>query len=102
MDGGDAKSLAAKLRELEDRRDAVTEELATLRPVPRLAADVIGERLAEWRRLLRTDDLRARMVLDRVLAGRIVFTPTPSGDGYTFEAPTRYERLFSGFAPAPF
>ena len=34
-------------------------------------------------------------MLDRVLDGRIVFTPV--GDaGYEFEAPTRYDRLFSG------
>jgi hypothetical protein len=33
-------------------------------------------------------------VLQRVLRGRIVFTPR--GKGYTFEAPTRFDKLFSG------
>jgi hypothetical protein len=39
---------------------------------------------------------QSRAVLQRVLRGRIVFTP--SGEGYTFEAPTRFDRLFSGIA----
>jgi hypothetical protein len=35
-----------------------------------------------------------------VLQGRIVFTP--SGHGYVFEAPTRFDKLFSGMvAPRP-
>ena len=37
---------------------------------------------------------------ERVLRGPIVFTP--SGEGYTFEAPTRFDNLFSGIvAPRP-
>jgi hypothetical protein len=39
-------------------------------------------------------------VLQRILRGRIVFTP--KGEGYTFEAPTRFDKLFSGIvAPRP-
>lgn len=39
-------------------------------------------------------------MLQRVLRGRITFTP--SGDAYTFEAETRYDRLFAGVAaPVP-
>jgi hypothetical protein len=42
------------------------------------------------------------MILDRVLAGRILFTPTADGSGYIFEAPTSYDKLFSGIAtPRP-
>ena len=33
-------------------------------------------------------------MLQRVLRGRIVFTP--KGDGYEFAAPTRFDKLFSG------
>ena len=33
-------------------------------------------------------------MLQRVLRGRIVFTP--KGEGYTFEAPTRFDKLFNG------
>jgi len=38
---------------------------------------------------------QGRTVLDGVLAGRIVFTPTPDTTGYTFEATMRFDRLFS-------
>jgi hypothetical protein len=41
---------------------------------------------------------QGRTVLDRVLGGPIVFTPTPDTTGCTFEAPTRFDRLFSGVA----
>lgn len=57
-------------------------------------------RLAEWRRLLRASTTQGRAVLQRVLRGRIVFTP--SGKGYTFQAPTRFDKLFGGIAaPRP-
>jgi hypothetical protein len=43
---------------------------------------------------------QARAVLQRVLQGRITFTP--AGTGYTFEAATRFDRLFTGIAsPRP-
>ena len=46
---------------------------------------------------------QARTVLQRVLRGRVTFTPRRneiSGDvdGYAFEAPTRFDRLFAGIA----
>jgi hypothetical protein len=52
------------------------------------------DRLAEWRRLLRQSTTQGRAVLQRVLRGRITFTP--KGDGYEFEAPTRFDKLFTG------
>jgi site-specific DNA recombinase len=91
---GDITSLAAKLREHEARRVAITDELRGLQPVPRLAPAVVETRLAEWRRLLRQSVTQGRAVLQRVLQGRIVFTP--DGDGYTFAAETRFDKLFSG------
>ncbi len=99
---GDVTSLAAKLRELEARRTAIEAELRGLHPVPRLAPTIIENRLAEWRRLLRQSTTQSRAVLQRVLHGRITFTPAsighPAGTGYTFEAPTRFDKLFSGIA----
>jgi hypothetical protein len=92
--GGHTASLIAKLRDLEARRTAIDTERAQLQPIPRLAPAVIEDRLSEWRRLLRQSTTQARAVLQRVLRGRIVFTP--SGTGYTFEAPTRFDKLFSG------
>ena len=57
-------------------------------------------RLAEWRQLLRSSTTQARSVLQRVLRGRITFTPTE--DGYQFSCPTRFDKLFSGvFLPKP-
>jgi site-specific DNA recombinase len=91
---GDVASLAAKLRELEARRTAIDAELQHVLPLPRLAPKVVADRLDEWRRLLRKSTLQARGVLGRVIHGRIIFTPVQ--DGYTFEAPTRFDKLFSG------
>ena len=73
--GGDAASLVAKLRELEARQRAIANEMASLRPVPRLAPAVIENRLAEWRRLLRQSTTQGRTVLQRILRGRMTFTP---------------------------
>jgi hypothetical protein len=57
-------------------------------------------RLAEWRRLLRQSPTQGRAVLQRVLRGRITFTP--DGKGYDFAAPTRFDKLFTGIvAPLP-
>ena len=101
--GGDAPSLVAKLRELEARQRAIHAEAASLRPVPRLAPAVIEGRLAEWRRLLRASTTQARAVLQRILRGRLTFTPHAnpvSGDvdGYDFHGPTRFDKLFAGLA----
>ncbi len=92
--------MVAKLRELEARRTAIDGELLALQPVPRLPQTVIEDRLAEWRRLLRQSTTQARAVLQRVLQGRVTFTP--AGAGYDFLAPTRFDKLFSGVvAPVP-
>jgi site-specific DNA recombinase len=94
---GDITAFAVKLRELEARRAAINTELSNLQPLPRLPKTVVQDRLAEWRRLLRQSTTQGRSVLQRVLRGRIVFTPDDAG-GYVFEAPTRYDKLFSGIA----
>lgn len=94
--GGDVAPLAARIRELQEKRQALADELAGLRPVPRLPRRVVESRLEEWRRLLRASTTQGRAVLQRIIRGRITFTP--DGDGYTFEAQTRFDKLFSGFA----
>ena len=101
--GGDAASLVAKLRELETRQRAIVGEVATLRPVPCLPPAVIENRLAEWRRLLRASTTQGRTVLQRILRGRLTFTPrvhvlTGEVDGYEFTGPTRFDKLFTGIA----
>ena len=52
--------------------------------------------MTEWRRLLRQSTTQGRAVLQRVLQGRITFTP--KFEGYEFEAPTRFDKLFLGVA----
>jgi hypothetical protein len=98
-DGAAPVSTLAKLRELEAKHDEVKETLAGLKPVPRLAPEVVTDRLEEWRRMLRGSP-QARAVIQRVIDGRITFTP--DGGGYVFTAKTRFSKLFSGVAiPKP-
>ena len=73
--GGDAAPLVAKVRELEARQKTLETEVASLRPGPRLAPAVIADRLAEWRRLLRQSPTQGRTVLQRIVHGRLTFTP---------------------------
>ena len=94
--GGEAASLVAKVKELEARRVAIDGELRGFKPVPRLRPEVVEGRLTEWRRLLRQSTTQGRAVLQRVLRGRITFTPKCGG--YEFEAPTRFDKLFLGVA----
>ena len=94
--GADSLSLVAKLKELEARQKAVHKERAAFRPIPRLAPQVVEDRLNEWRRNLRGSTTQGRSVLQRVLKGRITFTPRRDGDGYDFRADTRFNGLFAG------
>ena len=105
FESGDApsSSMTARLRELETRQRAIEDELANLRPVPRLPAAVVEDRLAEWRRLLRASITQGRAVLQRIVVGRIRFTPRAASEyeeagGYDFEAQTRFDKLFAGVA----
>jgi site-specific DNA recombinase len=101
--GGDAPSLVAKVRALEARRGAIADELAGLRPVPRLPAAIVRDRLDEWRRLIRASVTQGRAVIQRIVVGRIRFTPRAANGfemdgGYDFEAQTRFDKLFAGVA----
>jgi hypothetical protein len=100
--GGDAVSLVAKLHALEKLHRAIQDEMESLHPIPRLAPSVIEDRLTEWRRLLRGSHTQARTVIQRIIRGRLVFTPRADGAGYDFTADTRFDRLFAGIAsPRP-
>ena len=98
---------------LEQRKAGIARELDACIPVPRLPQQVVQNRLDEWRRLLRASTTQARAVLQRVIQGRITFTPTGTESigldasglvtvehrdptGYAFEAPTRFDKLFAG------
>ncbi len=88
-------SLLKRLRELEDRLSEIDAAIASLRPIPRLALAVIENRLAEWRRLLRQSTTQGRAALQRIIRGRLTFTPRADG-GYDFSGPTRFDKLFTG------
>ncbi len=91
----------ARLAELGKRRAVIEGELKAAAPIPRLASKVIESRLVEWRRLLRGTVHQARAVLQRVLAGRLVFNVLPGGHLVEFEAPTRFSQLFAGVVTGP-
>ena len=93
--GGDIATLVARSRELEARRRTIRSDMASLQPLPRLAPKVIPDRLAEYRQWLRGSITQGRAVLQRVLVGRLTFTPREDG-GYDFSAPTRFDKLFTG------
>lgn len=85
--GRGSASLVAKLRELKQRRTAIDEENADLRPAPRLATEVIEGRLARMAAVA-SAERHDRPHGPRPSARReLVFTP--AGLGYQFEAPTR-------------
>jgi site-specific DNA recombinase len=92
--GGDTGSVLTRIRDLKMRSTAIKAELKQLQPLPRLAPKVVNDRLGEWRRLLRQSTTQARAVLQRVVAGRITFTPKEGV--YEFNASTRFDRLFTG------
>ena len=98
--GGDAATLVERMRALEERKRALGEDLRAARPVPRLAPAVVESRLAEWRRVLRGSVTQARTVLQRVVDGRVTFSPYPGRMGASFEAPTRFSALFAGIVVA--
>ena len=104
--GGEVPSLVANIRDLQTRQRDIEEELTHLRPLPRLPASVVADRLAEWRRLLRASVTQGRALLQRITVGRIAFTPQPADPllapgGYDFAAQTRFDKLFSGVALPP-
>jgi hypothetical protein len=71
-------------------------ELTTLKPLPRIAPALVERRLDEWRRLLRQSTTQGRAVLQRLLGGRLTFTPRADGTGYDFGGQTRFDKLFAG------
>lgn len=102
-----ASAIVTKLRALEQRKATLRVQLDSVQPVPRLPEHIVQNHLNQWRRLLRGSITQGRAVLQRVIQGRITFTPTQAvvhcGDeiifgqpGYDFHAPTRFDKLFAG------
>ena len=120
---GSTTVMAAK-KELEARQVAIQAELGAMEAIPRPDDKVVEDRLGEWRRMLRQSTTQARLVIQRVIDGRITFMPRAisrktiepiemlsveeqrglgkHGNGYDFHAKTRFDRLFMGIAvPRP-
>ncbi len=99
--GGSLESLLAGLQEREQRRThvrATVAEQERQHARRRTGADdalaVMLAALGEWQALLKAETGPARTALQALLAGRLVFTPTP--DGYTFEAPGTVAPVITG------
>lgn len=89
------------VRKHKRRLKQVAAELAGLRPGPRLAPEVVENRLAEWRLLLRQSATQGRAVLQRVLRGGPTFAPLSDGSGCEFAGDTRCDKLFAGVVAPP-
>jgi hypothetical protein len=98
--GREVASLVAKLPDLEQRNEANPHRTRYSPAIPRLPRTRRERPAGEVAAVDARVGAQGRTVLQRVLRGRIVFTP--SGNGYDFAAPTRYDKLFTGVAsPRP-
>jgi hypothetical protein len=82
--GAELQALTAAIRQREWRCQEIDEELARLRfrnkAVDRLGFDTaLRARMKEWRTLLRKRHEQGRQVLQKLVVGRLVFTPQPDG-----------------------
>jgi hypothetical protein len=97
------EALAASLRDRETRRLRVQRDLAALDGSatlaafdgPRMAREV-RRRAEEWRALVRRQVPIARQALDRLLDGRIEWTPVPEKGLYRYRGRLRFDRLLAG------
>ena len=71
----DVTSLVARIRELETRQRHLEQDALRVAPVARLAPEDVENQLAQWRRLMRQSTTTGRAVLQRILTGRLTFTP---------------------------
>ena len=105
--GGDVPVLVNAVKEREAQRARCERELATLdstRRLPHLDRarldSQVRETLTDWQGLLGKQTAPAREILRNVLAGRLIFTPTPEERVYTFTGQASIGRLLAGAVPA--
>ena len=100
--GSPPASLVEEIQRLEIRQKEIASELKELKPIQDLPREEIASQLELWRRQLRGSITQGRMVLQKILKGRILMIPRKDGEGYEFRAPTRFDKLFQGMAiPMP-
>lgn len=106
--GGHLDTLIAAIRDRERGRAAIEqalEALARSSPIKTSSADLrrrLGERLQNWRTLLREQVSSGRDILSTLLAEKVVMTPTLSAHGagyYELRANLNYSGLFEGICP---
>jgi hypothetical protein len=104
--GGSVPALVAAIRARQKRRDEAARALGALEEdtttrtftAARLKRE-LSARLAEWRRLVERTPGGARVVLEKALAGRIVFTPRADGTAYDVEVPLALDHVFEASLP---
>src|SRR5262249_6089085 len=73
--------------------------LDTVASLPRLSTTALAKdlhtRLKEWRSLLDAEPVKARQILRKLVDGRLVFTPDPARQVYTFTGTASYGRLLA-------
>ncbi len=108
--GGQLTALLTGLKEREERRGQLQEQLTTLEGagegVPITLAEVEGKLrgfLADWRGLLTKHVAQARQILRKLIDGRLVFTPKTEAGGqvYEFKGQGNLGRLLEGAALLP-
>lgn len=106
--GGPLDTLVTSLADREARREALERELrlrSGATPTVDLAAIEarLRAKLAEWRRLLRTNVADGREVLRLLLVGKLWFTPIREERrrGYAFEGTIALDRVLSGVVELP-
>jgi hypothetical protein len=100
--GGEVATLVQAMKDRERRRDALQRDLAVLdrpRTGPTDAntiRELLREKVAEWKGLLRKHAPLARQMIQKLIDGRIVFTPQPETRSYGFKIPGDLSSLFNG------
>ncbi len=105
--GAEVSSLLDAIKQREQRRTALQDELATLianEPIvqvdlPQIQGE-LHKRLDDWRGLLTRHIAQARQILRKLLVGRLTFTPKEDANGkyYEFSGQGTLGRLLEGIA----
>jgi len=105
--GGPLEALLARLRDRQERKTALEQELVSLTPLSTVRLNGLEQqlqaKLADWRGLLRRNVAEGREVLRTLLVGPLRFTPTVDGRrrGYAFEGTIALDRLVAGVVELP-
>lgn len=94
-ESGSSPNLVRRLKVLEARQAEIEALLVSTQPVPRPEPAKVASKLAQWRKHLRGNISQARVVLQRLVVGRIKVGPAADG-GCEFSAETKFDKIFAG------